>query len=144
MFEIQKFVWKQQRIFETKKKYYAVDTGLINFFDSTTQNYSKQIENIVYIHLIKSKGTVYFGSLTSGKEVDFITKNKDGIFDKYQVTQTITNENQKQEISPFTLADQYLAKGKNYLLSFDDNEEPIHCQNTLIVRMNIFRFLLEI
>jgi hypothetical protein len=144
LFEIQKFDCKQQRIFETKKKYYAVDSGLINFFDSTTQNYSKQIENIVYLHLRKSMGTVYFGSLKSGKEIDFITKNKAGIFDKYQVTLTITSENKKRELSPFTLADQYLAKGKNYLLSFDDNEEPIHFQNSPIVRKNIFRFLLEI
>lgn len=144
LFEIQKFDWKQQRIFETKKKYYAVDSGLINFFDSTTQNYSKQIENIVYLHLRKSMGTVYFGSLKSGKEIDFITKNKAGIFDKYQVTLSITSENKKRELSPFTLSDQYLAKGKNYLLSFDDNEEPIHFQNTPIERKNIFRFLLEI
>jgi len=98
----------------------------------------------VYLHLRKSMGTVYFGSLKSGKEIDFITKNKAGIFDKYQVTLSITNENKKRELSPFTLADQYLAKGKNYLLSFDDNEESIHFQNTPIVRKNIFRFLLEI
>ncbi|ETR67479.1 MAG: hypothetical protein OMM_11554 [Candidatus Magnetoglobus multicellularis str. Araruama] len=89
-------------------------------------------------------GTVYFGSLKSGKEIDFITKNKAGLFDKYQVTLSITSENKKRELSPFTLADQYLAKGKNYLLSFDDNEEPIHFQNTPIVRKNIFRFLIEI
>jgi len=144
LYKIQKFDWKQQRIFETTKKYYAVDTGLINFFDSTTQNYSKQIENIVYLQLRKSEGTVYFGYLKSGKEIDFITKNNDGVFDKYQITLSLTNENQKRELSPFNVADQHLAKGKNYLISFDDSEEAVHYQGTLILRRNLFKFLLNL
>jgi len=143
LYDVQKFDWKQQRIFETTKKYYVVDTGLINFFDSTTQNYSKQIENIVFLQLRKSQESVYFGHLKSGKEIDFITKNEDSTFDKYQITVTLTNENQKRELSPFNVADQYLAKGENYLISFDDNEEVVHYQNTSIVRKNIFRFLLN-
>ncbi|MFH0925420.1 MAG: ATP-binding protein [bacterium] len=142
LYEINKFDWKAQRLFPTSRKYYAVDTGLVNLYPSPTGNFSKQLENIVFLKLKKLKKPISFGTFSSGKEIDFILQLGEGIFEKYQVTQQLHKDNYERELSPFLLQDQYLSVGENILLTLDIGEEKIDYKGIKIFKRNILTWLL--
>ena len=144
VYEVGKFDWKLGKIFSTTRKYYAVDTGLINLYPNTVSNLSNQLENIVYLNLRKQRKPIYFGALASGKEIDFIQRTENGSFEKYQVSQTLNPENYHRELSPFMLEGTYLENGNNILLTLDEDEEDIEFQNYSISRKNLLRWLLKL
>ena len=144
IYETNKFDWKLGKLFGTTRKYYAVDTGLVNLCHGTTSNYSKQLENIVFLKLKKYRRHTYFGALSSGKEIDFITQTVDGKFEKYQVTQTLHKNNYERELSSFQLQNTHLKHGKNILLTLDENEEEINYKNIKVFKKNLIRWLLEL
>jgi uncharacterized protein len=99
IYETNKFDWKLGKLFGTTRKYYAVDTGVVNLYPGMVSNYSKQLENIVFLKLKRNRKQINFGALPSGKEIDFITQTVDGKFEKYQVTQTLHKDNYDRELS---------------------------------------------
>lgn len=104
LYEVNKFDWKPGKIFSASRKYYAVDTGLINSYPGATHNYSKQLENLVFSKLKRLKRqSIYFGSAASNKEIDFIVQHRDGSLEKDQVTQTLHDDNyERKEIQRST------------------------------------------
>ncbi len=145
LYEICRFDWKAGRVFETSKKYYSVDTGVVNSFDHTVKISSKLLENIVFLELKRRGNTVYFGGLNTGKEIDFISKSKENnIFTKYQVTQELTEENKKRELENFIITDEHLKKGENYLLILDGEEGEIDLSGHHIIKKNLVKWLLGV
>ena len=53
------------------KKIYAIDNGFKSLFSSTTDDYSKLYENIVFLHLRRQTREIYY--LKNKQEVDFYT-----------------------------------------------------------------------
>ncbi len=143
MYEVDRFDWKLKRIFNTNKKYYSVDTGLINLFPSLGNNYPKQLENLVFLKLKKSFSSIYYGTLENGKEIDFIAQDKSNNFYKFQVTQTVTSENKTRELSSFILSDKYLHKMNNILLTMDEKEETLQIEGCVIEKKYLLKWLLE-
>lgn len=142
MYAVEKFDWKLNRVFSKNKKYYTVDTGIANLYKSLTNNYSKQLENIVFLQLKRTYSEIYYGAVSTGKEIDFIIKTRQGEFQKYQVTQTLQIENSKRELSSFVLADDYLTKGHNILLTMDENEEEMNYEGCKISKCYLLKWLL--
>lgn len=142
LFRIEKFDWKVQRVFSISQKYYAIDTGLVNLYGTMVSNYSKQLENCVYLALKRRYGTVYYGALPNGKEIDFIVKENDNHFNKYQITTTLTPENSERELSSLSHSDKYLDTGDNYLLSMDDApDEILVYKDCTVQKKNIVKWL---
>jgi predicted AAA+ superfamily ATPase len=79
VYEVDKFDWKIGKVFSTIRKYYSVDTGLINLYPNTVSNFSNQLENIIFLNLKKQRNPVYFGALATGKEIDFIQQSENGV-----------------------------------------------------------------
>ncbi len=143
IYETNKFDWKLGKVFETTRKYYAVDTGLVNLYPGTVANYSKQLENIIFLKLKRERKQVYFGSLASGKEIDFIVHDKQGDYSKYQATQTLKQHNYDRELSPFIINHgRFLEAGKNIILSLDEDENEITYKKVKIIKRNLIRWLL--
>ena len=142
IYETNKFDWKLGKLFGTTRKYYAVDTGVVNLYPGMVSNYSKQLENIVFLKLKRNRKQINFGALPSGKEIDFITQTANGEFEKYQVTQTLHKDNYNRELSSFLLQNTYLKDGKNILLTLDENEEEIDYQDGKVLKKNLIRWLL--
>jgi hypothetical protein len=141
IYETNKFDWKLGKLFGTTRKYYAVDTGVVNLYPRMVSNYSKQLENIVFLKLKRNRKQINFGALPSGKEIDFITQTDNGEFEKYQVTQTLHKDNYDRELSSFILQDTYLKDGENILLTLDENEEEIDYQDAKVLKKNLIRWL---
>ena len=144
MYEADRFDWKLNRIFNTNKKYYSVDTGIVNLFKGISNNYSKQIENIVFLKLNKDFSNIYYGAMQNGKEIDFIAKDKSDVYHKYQVTLSLSDENKTRELSSFYSSDHYLNKMNNILLSMDEYDEMIHIDECIISKKYLLKWLLDL
>jgi len=143
-YETMKFDWKLGKVFSASKKYYCVDTGLINAYKHTLDNYSKQLENIVFLHLKSRYSPIYYGRDHVGKEIDFIVKDTTDIFCNIQVTAQLTDQNFERELSPFALTDPYLKKGRNLLLTLNNSEDVVHYEKTTIEVKNLIEWLLDL
>lgn len=142
LFELTKFDWKQSRVFDSKKKYYGVDTGLIEILSTQRGTMmSKRLENIVFLHLKAEGKPIYFATNEMGKEIDFIIERQPTVFDKYQVTEELTLENQERELGNLLLADEYMQKGKRILISYGSTE-LLHYHGQDIQQINVIDFLL--
>lgn len=145
LFEINKLNWKQNRVFETTKKFYSIDTGIVNSFDQTVRNHSKLLENIVFIELKRRNQEIYFGALKGGKEIDFVTKERrGGKYTKYQVTIELNEKNKKREINNFLVDDEILQNSKNILLVLEGECKNITVKEKLIKQRNLIKWLLGI
>ncbi|HPO05623.1 MAG TPA: ATP-binding protein [Candidatus Gracilibacteria bacterium] len=140
LFDLAKFDWKQSKIFNTTKKYYCIDLGVLNCFSESLVNIdSKKLENLVFLHLKKKHPMIYFGQDNLGKEIDFIVPKENGKFDKYQVCQQLTPDNQAREIGNLELANNYLKTGNTFLIT---EKESRYLPNSNIQQINIIEFLL--
>lgn len=142
IYEIQKFDWKINRVFETTRKYYAVDTGIVNLQAGLTSNYSKLLENIVFLELRRRGKTIYFGMPGNAHEIDFIVTGCKREMEKIQITTKLGDENMKRELNPFAAADPYLKKGQNIVLSMQDHDEELKYNNVAITRKNLIKWLI--
>ena len=143
VYPVDRFDWKLNRIFETHKKYYSVDTGIINLFKNINSNYSRQLENLVFLKLKKKFSSVYY-SVTHNREIDFIAKDKSGQYHKYQVTTTLSAENRDRELSAFLTTDKYINNMNNILLTMDPDEENFQLGEILITQKFLPKWLLDV
>lgn len=142
LYEATKFDWKIGKIFSTSKKYYAVDTGIAHLNPVTVSNFSKQLENVVFIKLKHHYQTIHFGALTSGKEIDFIVQDRQRNFTKFQICKTLNHENSQRELSPFSLAGKHL-QGDNILLTLDEEEKEFKFKGISVIQKNLVKWLLD-
>jgi predicted AAA+ superfamily ATPase len=70
----------------TPKKIYAVDNGLINANTfNLSLNFGKLLENQVYLDLRRQKKEIFYYYTSEGYEVDFITRDQEGLYEMIQV-----------------------------------------------------------
>ncbi len=144
IFSLDKFDWKLRRVFSGNKKYYSVDTGLVNLYRDIVGNYANQLENIVYLKLKREYRDIYYGALQIGKEIDFIVNKGNDKYLKYQVAKTLNLENRKRELSSFVQSDEYIGKENNFLLTMDENEEKVMYEGSFILQKNLIKWLLDV
>ena len=141
LFEVSKFDWKSKRIFAGSKKYYSIDPGMVNLYKGLSNNFSKQLENLVYIELKRRDEVKNIHYASNGKEIDFITETKKDIFNKYQICQELTNTNKDRELKAFSIVDKYLHKGENTLITLEDYEEKLNFNGVKINKRNLIKYL---
>lgn len=144
LLEVYRFSWKQRRIFSDTRKYFSVDTGLITLFRPPEENFAARLEHCVLLELLRRGEKVYFGTNDSGRELDFVVPTAERIYDKYQVTTTLSPGDEKRELGAFAQSDPYLSGGVNLLLSLDDDETSRQWQGVEIRRRNLIRWLLKL
>jgi predicted AAA+ superfamily ATPase len=108
---------KGKQHLKTLGKYYLVDTGLKNMLLSgSSADLGHQLENIVYLELIRRGNKVSIGKLAE-KEVDFVASNVDGVC-YYQVAATVLGEDTLvRELASLQKIPDYHPK---FLLTLDD------------------------
>jgi predicted AAA+ superfamily ATPase len=147
--ELARFSWKSQRVFDSSKKYYAIDVALSYLYHDLGSNFSKRLENLVYLKLKRDKrfNSIYYGYDES--EIDFISLDrKTNLFAKYQVTKELNDDNQERELDPLIYSDRYTKHSENYLLCLNA-DNLILSSDTLgasvrIKQNNLLRWLLDI
>jgi len=103
---------------KSESKYYICDTGLRNMLLGTQgRDIGHQIENIVFLELLRRGYTVNIGKSGRGTEVDFVAvRNRQTEY--YQVSATVLDENTlSRELTPLRqIKDNY----PKFLLTLDD------------------------
>ncbi len=147
--ELSRFSWKSQRVFDSSKKYYAVDVALSYLYHDLGNNFSKRLENLVYSKLKRDKvfTSIYYGYDES--EIDFISLDRQkNFFEKYQVCKEINEKNQERELDSLIYSDAYTKNSKNYLLVMDSSdktiEENLPGASVVIHQKNLIAWLLDI
>ena len=81
-----------KKLLKTREKYYVSDTGMRNTVlgNSAGDDISRQIENIVYLELLRRGYSVNVGSYRD-YEIDFTARKRNKI-EYFQVTQTLLPE----------------------------------------------------
>ncbi|MCT4613472.1 MAG: ATP-binding protein [Marinifilaceae bacterium] len=135
---VNRFDIKGKKQLATQEKYYLVDIGLLNVLIGRERTADKGhiLENIVYLELLRRGYKIWTGAMKSG-EVDFVTKNKNGEIEYYQVTWELsTPETVKREFGSLEkIKDNY----PKYLLSAESFPQG---QNG-IIHKNVFEWLLK-
>jgi predicted AAA+ superfamily ATPase len=122
---------------KTEGKYYICDTGLRNVMLGTTnRDIGYQIENIVFLELLRRGYRVNIGKVGRGTEVDFI-----GVRDKkteyFQASATVLDENTlARELAPLNqIKDNY----PKHLITLDD----FHGDYDGIQQVNLIDWLMK-
>ena len=122
---------------ETKKKYYFIDQGILNLF--LTDQDSKLLENIVFLHLYKRYRDRLF-YLKRKHEVDFYVPGEELLF---QVSYSLSDlETRQREVSVLLNAMKEMKKSKAYIITYDE-EDTIIKDNSIINIVPVWKFLLE-
>lgn len=126
-----------KQLLKTMEKYYIADLGLKQLLLATQkQNIGHNIENVVYLELLRRGYQVYVGKAGS-LEVDFVAINNENI-EYYQVSQTVMDEaTLKRELKPLNDIKDHNPK---YLLTMDDIPTVSH---NGIKQINLIDWLLD-
>jgi len=103
---------------KSESKYYICDTGLRNMILGTQgKDIGHQIENIVYLELLRRGYTVNIGKFGRGTEVDFIAV-RDKQTEYYQISATVLDESTlERELKPLQqIKDNY----PKFLITLDE------------------------
>ena len=117
-YKVNRYDIKGKMHLKTECKYYCCDTGLRNMILGTTnKDIGHQIENIVYLELLRRGYTVNIGKSGRGTEVDFVAV-RDKKTEYYQVSATVLDENTlNRELEPLRqIVDNY----PKFLITLDD------------------------
>ncbi|MCL2513481.1 MAG: ATP-binding protein [Oscillospiraceae bacterium] len=135
-YKVNRYDIKGKLHLKSESKYYICDTGLRNMILGTVnRDIGHQIENIVYLELLRRGYTVNIGKSGRGTEVDFIAV-RDMKTEYYQVSATVLDENTlKRELEPLKqIKDNY----PKFLVTLDD----FTCDHDGIGQVNLIEWLL--
>ena len=95
-YRAEKYDLRGKKYLQCKDKYYMVDTGLRNTFinKSGRDNFGNQLENIVYLELLRRGYRVTIGDY-EGSKIDFVAR-KGGEVVYYQVTQRLPDNSTRE------------------------------------------------
>jgi predicted AAA+ superfamily ATPase len=103
-------------------KLYVVDSGILSL---ASRDYSKQLENQVFVELFRRKVDMGYWLGSSGKEVDFVI-NKDGKLTLLQVTYSLSDQaTYDREISSLKEADKQLNADHLIILTKSEGERKV-------------------
>jgi predicted AAA+ superfamily ATPase len=91
-YKVNRYDIKGKMHLKTESKYYICDTGLRNMIlGIANKDIGHQIENIVYLELLRRGYTVHIGKSGRGTEVDFVA-TRDKKTEYYQVSASVLDE----------------------------------------------------
>jgi len=136
------FSLKEQAV--NPRKIYVSDLGLRNAISfDFSENKGRLLENLVFLHLLKTEKEIYYYKTKDNLEVDFLVKEEKQIKLLIQVCLTMKNFGTKErEIKALVKAMKEL-KLKQALILTENEEDIIKVDNKKIEVMPVWKWLLE-
>lgn len=116
VYEVNRYNIKGKEFLSTLSKYYVADLGLRQMIlGNRNIDMGHILENIIYLELLRRKGSVYVGQFDKN-EIDFVVLSSKEV-EYYQVALTVLDENTlKRELEPLkNIKDNY----PKYLITMD-------------------------
>lgn len=86
IFQLPRFAWSVKRQIVNPRKFYSVDTGLSNRVSfQVGARRAQNLENIVFIELLRRKREIYYYKTSKDLEIDFVVKQGARIVELIQV-----------------------------------------------------------
>ena len=104
-YEVGRYDIRGKARLKTGAKYYVVDTGIRNTILGRVGNLGSQLENIVYIELLRRGYTVFVGKLDS-EEIDFVCF-KDDVKEYFQVAYQLPVDSDREQRNLLHITDNY-------------------------------------
>lgn len=138
-YKTKRFDLKGKNLLMTQEKYYTVDLAFKRYFlgEKETPNLGHDLENIVYLELLRRGNRVHIGK-ANNTEIDFVIQTPKGEREYIQVAWSTWDESVWQrEIRPFELIKDY---NKRTLLTMDVEPESSYKG---IQKINVIDWLLK-
>jgi len=119
LYSIDRFDIKGKELLQTQQKYYLVDTGLRQVLLAKGDQFDlgRALENVIYLELLRRGYQIWVGKTKTGKKIDFLAKNKEGVLEYYQVTESMHNEETRErELSALQNIDD---NNRKYVITLD-------------------------
>ncbi|MDR0671165.1 MAG: ATP-binding protein [Oscillospiraceae bacterium] len=131
-YKVQRYDIKGKIHLKSESKYYICDTGLRNMILGTQgKDIGHQIENIVYLELLRWGYTVNIGKAGRGTEIDFVAV-RDKQTEYYQVSATVLDETTlERELAPLKQTRDNYPKFLITLDNFTGDYDGIHQLNLI-------------
>lgn len=146
IFQLHRFSWSVKRQAVNLRKFYSIDTGLSNcvsFHIGTRQG--QNLENIVFLELLRRKHEVYYYRTKNDLEVDFLVKEGRHVRQLIQVAYTIKDERtRRREIAALETSWREFESDPSIsciLLTMDPGENIDHGDAKVLIR-NVIDWLL--
>lgn len=125
LFQVMKFDWSVKKQIGSPKKVYFIDNAIINKVGfNATDNIGQLLENLVFIHLKRQRGEVYYHD--DGVECDFIMRENGHIVFACQVTRSLSDPKTRQrEINGLLSALNAYNLAEGMILTEDETEEVV-------------------
>ncbi len=148
IFQLHRFSWSVKKQLANVRKFYAIDTGMANRVSfQIGSRYSQNLENIVFIELLRRRQEIYYYKSPNDREVDFLIKRGKNIEQLIQVCYSIEDEQaRKREFTALKNAanefDELSGENLRYLVLTMDHSENIQWQGLNIEIINVIDWLL--
>ncbi len=104
------------------KKIYTLDNGIAQTISfSFTEDSGRKLENLVYQHLRRKPGEIYY--FKNKNECDFIVCEKNAVSQIIQVCYDLSAENSARETNGLLEAMRYFDKEEGIIITFDQHDE---------------------
>lgn len=147
IFQLHRFSWSVKKQLVNVRKFYSIDTGLSNrvsFLVGSRQG--RNLENIIFIELIRRGQEIYYYKTKNEREVDFLIKEGKTVKELIQVSYSIADEKtRKREFSALKTASDELAGGAGLhcrVLTMD-RSETVEWQGITIEVKNVIEWLIN-
>lgn len=124
-----------------KPKLCIVDSGILSL---VSRDYTKQLENQVFVELLRRKLDVEYWLGNSGREVDFVTKQNRNIT-LLQVAYSLSNQATfERETSALKEADEQLHADRLLIIVNDGSEKEIQTAGKRILVLPAWKWFLSL
>ena len=135
---VNKFDYSLKKQNLNDKKYYSIDTGLSNILRvPSLQTRGSDIENIVFIELLRRGYKVYYYKTANNLEIDFLVQKEQEIVMLIQVTKSLKDKNTKQrEMRAFEIAKKELKlESVEFVIICEETIDSNENEDVKIVRL---------
>ena len=100
IFQLRRFDWSVKKQLVNPRKFYSIDTGLSNRVSfQTGARKGQNLENIIFLELLRRKCDLYYYKTRNDREVDFLVKEGKEVTELIQVSYSIEDEKtRKREV----------------------------------------------
>lgn len=148
IFQLSRFAWSVRKQMVNARKFYSIDTGLSNRVSfQIGARKSQNIENIVFLELLRRKKDIYYYKTKTDREIDFVIKDGKHVSELIQVCYTLKDvRTRKRELAALkSAAGELFEEGRGpdqcTILTMDGNE-GMEIDNARINVRNVIDWLL--
>ena len=139
--QVNKFDYSINKQKVAPSKIYTYDNSFLKTVSfNFSENFGKRLENLVFIHLLRTQKNVYYH--LNKKECDFIIKEGLKVKNAIQVTLNLDKLTKEREITGLLEAMEKYNLKEGLILNLE-NEETIKIENKIVYIKPIWKWLLE-